>query len=161
MDREVLKTVGKQIARYRKMKNLKQSDLGDLLGVNQAVISGWEIGRYDPGSDNIILLSKALGVTPNEILGFFPENIKQIEMPDESMSPVISQKDVLTVDVAEESPPDGSIVVADTKDCSGIIRKLFRHGTQFMLLAIDPSVPPICAHNVNIKGKVTDIHRKL
>ena len=161
MDREPLITVGKCIARFRKMKNLTQSDLGKMIGVNQAVISGWEIGRYDPGVENIILLSSALGVAPNDLLGYRPPGaVQNVVMPDDSMEPQIHRGDVLTVQTDVE-PTDGDIVAVDTSKGKNLIRRLFHFGAQVVLLSVNPSIPPIGVHYADIKGKVTDIHRKL
>lgn len=161
MDREIITDVGKRIARTRKLRNLTQAQLGEMIGTKQGIISSWEMGKFDPGTDNLMLISRALGVSPAELLGYHPEGVTEIIMPDSSMEPVIHQGDILTVDQTEGAPPDGSIVLADTKDKKGIIRRLFRAGVQIMLLAANPSIPPICVHYADIRGKVTDIHRKL
>lgn len=160
MDKAVISDVGKRIARYRKMKDLTQFELGEMLGRNQSVISSWEKG-IDPGSDNLILLSHALGVTPNDLLGFqSSESVEQIVMPDDSMEPLIHKGDILTVDTAGEAQ-NGDTVLVDTHKGKGLIRRLFKISAQYMLLSFSPSIPPISVHNVDIKGKVTDIHRKL
>lgn len=160
MDKNALKAIGKRIAAYRKINNLTQSELGEKLGRSQAVVSGWEKGS-DPGCDSLIQIAVALGVTPNDLLGYAPpENTKQIVMPDDSMEPQIHKGDVLIVQTDVQAV-DGDTVVVDTHKDKGIIRRLFHIGTQVMLLSINPSIPPIGVHYADIKGKVTDIHRKL
>ena len=161
MEDNTLVSIGKRIAGYRKLRNLTQSDLGKMLGRSQAVVCGWEKGS-DPGLKSLIQLSHALGVTPNDLLGYEPpDGTQKIVMPDESMEPHIRKGDILTVQKTDEPPQDGDTVLVDTPKESGIIRKLFRFGTHVMLLSINPAFTPIGAHNVDIKGKVTDIHRKL
>lgn len=81
-------------------------------------------------------------------------------MPDDSMEPQIHKGDVLTVHT-DEIPADGDTVVVDTSKGKGLIRRLFRMGASTLLLSVNPSIPPIGVHYADIKGKVTDIHRKL
>lgn len=161
VDNDIKKEVGKRIAVQRKLRDLKQCELGEMIGRSQSVISSWEKGIADPGSDGIILLAEVFGITPNDLLGFKPyDNTKQIVMPDDSMEPQIHKGDVLTVQTDVQAV-DGDTVIVDTSKHKGIIRKLFRIGAQVMLLSVNPSVPPIGVHYADIKGKVTDIHRKL
>ena len=161
MDKNIKLKIKKNIAKYRKMKDLTQTELGELIGRRQGIISSWEKGIADPGSDSILLLSDVLGVTPNDLLGYKPpDDVKQIIMPDDSMEPQIHKGDVLTVQT-DVHAADGDTVVVDTSKHKGIIRRLFRIGAQVMLLSANPSIPPIGVHYADIKGKVTDIHRKL
>ena len=63
------KTIGKQIADYRKAKNLTQDELGALLGVSNQAVSKWETGVSLP---DVLLLPKiadALGVTLEQLYG--------------------------------------------------------------------------------------------
>jgi SOS-response transcriptional repressor LexA len=78
------------------------------------------------------------------------------------MEPVIRPGDVLDIDT-KASIHDGDTVLCDTTAKNGLLRRLFRSGAQFILLAANPAIPPIKTdkRNVDIKGKVTDIHRKL
>ena len=162
MEKDIKTSVGRNIAKYRKLKNLTQSELGAMIGRRQGVLSSWEKGIADPGSEYLLILSHALGVSPNDLLGYEPpDGTQKIVMPDESMEPHIRKGDILTVQKTDEPPQDGDTVLVDTPKESGIIRKLFRFGTHVMLLSINPAFTPIGAHNVDIIGKVTDIHRKL
>lgn len=153
-------TIGKRIAYYRKLNNLTQSQFGDMLGRSQAVISSWEKGT-DPGINSIIPICDVLRISPNELLDYKPpKNTCQFVMPDDSMEPQIHKGDVLTVQTDAQAV-DGDTVIVDTSKHKGIIRKLFRIGAHVMLLSVNPAVPPIGVHNADIRGKVTDIHRKL
>lgn len=161
MDNDTKTAIGRNIAKYRKLNDLTQKDLGNMIGRRQGIISSWEKGIADPGSANIILLSNALHVTPNDLLGYISnENRRQIVMPDDSMEPQIHKGDILTIET-NTVPADGDTVFADTSKGKGLIRRLFRLGAQVMLLSVNPSIPPIGVHYADIKGKVTDIHRKL
>jgi transcriptional regulator with XRE-family HTH domain len=162
MDSKINAMIGKRIAYYRKIKNMTQSELGKAIGgKGQTVISAWEKGVADPGSDNIIALSKVLGVTPHDLLGYTDGTSKMV-VQDDSMFPEIRPGDVLDID-SKASIHDGDTVLCDTTAKNGLLRRLFRSGAQFILLAANPAIPPIKTdkRNVDIKGKVTDIHRKL
>lgn len=163
MDNEIKHSVGKRIAMLRKMRDLKQSDLGQMIGRSQSVISAWEKGVADPGTEGIILIANALNVSPLELLGSHSEETDNIQMPDASMEPEIHEGDMLTVkkNVTLDDLRDGDTVLVDTHKGKGLIRRLFKISAQYMLLSFSPSIPPISVHNVDIKGKVTDIHRKL
>lgn len=162
METDIIKAVGRNIAQHRKRQGITQTELGNLIGRSQGVISSWEKGVADPGSDNLILLSQILDVSPLDLLGVRPDGEQKIIMPDESMMPEIHAGDTLTIK-ENATYKDGDIVIVDTTHETGIIRRLFRFGVQITLLAFNPSITPICTdrHNVSIKGKVTDIHRRI
>jgi phage repressor protein C with HTH and peptisase S24 domain len=162
MQKSVLTIMGKRIAYHRKRLDLTQKELGDLVGgKSQSVISSWEKGIADPGTENILMLSKVLGVTPHDLIGYTDGTSKMV-VQDDSMEPVIRPGDVLDIDT-KASIHDGDTVLCDTTAKNGLLRRLFRSGAQFILLAANPAIPPIKTdkRNVDIKGKVTDIHRKL
>lgn len=154
--------VGRRIAQQRKLRNLTQTQLGEKIGKSQAVISAWEKGQNDPGSNYIILLSQVFDISPLDLLGDYREGKRQITMPDESMMPEIHQGDTLTI-TETGNFHDGDIVIADTTRETGVIRRLFRFGIQVTLLAFNPAITPINTDRANVKihGKVTEIHRKL
>ncbi len=56
------------IADRRKQKNWTQAELGEKIGVTDKAISRWETGRGFPDISLLRPLSKALGVSVNEIL---------------------------------------------------------------------------------------------
>lgn len=159
---DFISEVGKRIAQYRKRQGFTQTELGNMIGRSQGVISSWENGTADPGCENLVQLSELLGVSPLDLLGVQPEGQHKMEMPDESMMPEIHPGDTLTIK-ENENYKDGDIVIADTTHETGIVRRLFRFGVQITLLAFNPAITPINTDraNVKIKGKVTDIHHKV
>lgn len=54
--------IGDNIKKFRKEKNLKQEELGLLLGVSAAMISQWERGERNPKEDTLQKIADALGV---------------------------------------------------------------------------------------------------
>ena len=48
------------LKKLRKRANLSQSELANLLGINQYNISFWEIGRSEPNIEQIIKISEIL-----------------------------------------------------------------------------------------------------
>ena len=55
-----------------KLAGIKQEALGKEMGVSQAIVSHWANNRYSPSVENLILLSKILGVSTDCILGLKP-----------------------------------------------------------------------------------------
>lgn len=60
--------VGTRIKNLRKVKGLTQEELAELCNVSPSCISRWETGNLFPRRENLILLSKVLDVSPEEIL---------------------------------------------------------------------------------------------
>lgn len=54
----------------RSRRDMSQSELADRAGVNLATISQYESGSYVPGGDKLCSLASALGVTPNDLIGW-------------------------------------------------------------------------------------------
>ena len=74
--------IGKFIVSLRKSKNLTQQELADVLGVTDRAISNWENGRRLPDISLLCPLSKALGVTINELISGekIPEDKRMMTM---------------------------------------------------------------------------------
>jgi transcriptional regulator with XRE-family HTH domain len=64
--------LGARVAQLRKAAGLSQLQLAEKLGVTQPLISRYEKGDRRMYDDLIIVMAKALGVTPNDILGVAP-----------------------------------------------------------------------------------------
>lgn len=64
---------GERLKMYRKHAGLTQKQLAEILGVDNSAVSNWErnINNYD--IDMLIPLSQTLGVTANDLLGFFTD----------------------------------------------------------------------------------------
>lgn len=54
----------------RARRDMSQSELADATGINLATISQYEDGAYVPGGDKLCSLASALGVTPNDLIGW-------------------------------------------------------------------------------------------
>ena len=74
--------IGKFIVSLRKSQNLTQQELADVLGVTDRAISNWENGRRLPDISLLCPLSKALGVTINELISGekIPEDKRMMTM---------------------------------------------------------------------------------
>lgn len=54
----------------RARRDMSQSELSDRSGINLATISQYEDGAFVPGGDKLCQLASALGVTPNDLMGW-------------------------------------------------------------------------------------------
>ncbi len=75
--------IGEFIKEIRLEKNLKQRELGKLVGVDDKTVSKWERGVYLPDITLLSPLSKALGVTVDELLECKRHEPPQIEIKEE------------------------------------------------------------------------------
>lgn len=60
--------LGENILRLRKDCNLSQEQLGENVGVTRQTISNWELGETSPNPEQLIMLSKTLRVSVDELL---------------------------------------------------------------------------------------------
>ena len=61
-------TVGQNIRRFRKEKNLTQSELAELLGVSVQAISKWESGTSTPELEKLLALCECFNITLDELV---------------------------------------------------------------------------------------------
>ena len=61
-------TIGQRIKYHRELNKLTQSQLGELLGVDQRAISSYETGVNTPPLDRIVKLAECFDVTIPELL---------------------------------------------------------------------------------------------
>lgn len=54
----------------RARRDLSQTELASATGLNLATISQYEDGAFVPGADKVFALAEALGVTPNDLIGW-------------------------------------------------------------------------------------------
>lgn len=62
------KKIGAFIAEMRKVRQLTQHDLADIIGISDKTVSRWETGRGMPEVSLIIPLCNVLGITATELL---------------------------------------------------------------------------------------------
>lgn len=71
MDREI----GARIRRYRQMRELSQEALAAKLGVTFQQLQKYEKGINRVSTSALILLCKALQITPNDVIGSFVDDL--------------------------------------------------------------------------------------
>lgn len=78
-------TIGENIRRHRKEKNLTQKELGNLCGIAEPNIRKYELNKANPKYATLQRIAHALNIHPNELLGLendfdnflFSETIKR------------------------------------------------------------------------------------
>lgn len=68
VERQDLVTIGSNIAKYRKLKDYTQKELGDILDVNYKTISKWENGNVAPDITLLKSLADVLDISLDELL---------------------------------------------------------------------------------------------
>ena len=58
----LMKTVGQQIKKYRKEKNLTQKQLGELSGTSEITVRQYELGKRQPRLEQLRRIASALDV---------------------------------------------------------------------------------------------------
>lgn len=64
-----MKKLARNIYYYRTKAGLTQTELGVKCGVTTRMVGFWEQGLKNVTAEKLELLCKALGVTPNELMG--------------------------------------------------------------------------------------------
>lgn len=163
-----MSVVGKNIKSIRLARGLFQAQLGEMIGVNQRTISGWERGVRNPSPEEVRQLAKVLRVAPAEIIGHNDIADHEFEyiVTSDDMSPEIASGDTLKVNTRMH-PHDGDLVVVEVDTApdhrAQMVRRLYQYGKMLSLLAVNPAVKPINidADKVDIKGKVTELRRSI
>ncbi|MBR6012920.1 MAG: helix-turn-helix transcriptional regulator [Selenomonadaceae bacterium] len=57
-----------QIRKFRKKRNLKQSELALLVGVNRTAVTKWESGAANPRTDKLLKIADALRCSIDDLL---------------------------------------------------------------------------------------------
>ena len=68
-------SLGENILDLRKKSGLSQEQLGEKVNVTRQTISNWELGETQPNPDQLKLLSQALNVSVDELIGNNIENV--------------------------------------------------------------------------------------
>lgn len=70
-------TVGERIFYLLEQKNMKQKELSDITGISTTSISNWRKRNTNPSADKILIIAKALDVTPEYLLSGITEEGKR------------------------------------------------------------------------------------
>ena len=62
-------SIGNNIKKWREIRNLKQSELAELVGVSDKTVSSWEINRTEPKMGMVEKISTALNCKKTDIIG--------------------------------------------------------------------------------------------
>ena len=79
--------IGKRIATVRRLRNMKQVDLGAAIGVTDQTISNWEVGLRTPRADLLSKLCVELQCSADYILGITDEQPVTPTEPDAGLEP--------------------------------------------------------------------------
>lgn len=66
-------TVGERIFHLLEQKNMKQKELSELTGISTTSISNWRKRNTNPAADKILIIAKALNVSPEYLLSGITE----------------------------------------------------------------------------------------
>ena len=69
------KAFGKILAEERNKKNISQEQLAEMIDSNNVYVSLLENGQRQPSLNAVILLAKALNISPSELMQRVYENI--------------------------------------------------------------------------------------
>ncbi|MDO5437821.1 MAG: helix-turn-helix transcriptional regulator [bacterium] len=67
---QLKRELGSNIRKYRKLNNITQEKLAELIGVEINSISSIETGRYFPTPENLVKISNALQISLSELFNF-------------------------------------------------------------------------------------------
>lgn len=62
-------SIGSNIKKWREIRNLKQSELAEMIGVSDKTVSSWEINRTEPKMGMVEKISAALNCKKTDIIG--------------------------------------------------------------------------------------------
>ena len=82
------KLFGINVQKYRKLRNLTQEKLSEIVGVDPASISAIETGKYFVSAENLYKISQALNVKISDLFNF--ENISSNEETYEEILKILS-----------------------------------------------------------------------
>jgi transcriptional regulator with XRE-family HTH domain len=64
----ILCSFGQSVAKHRRAKALSQEALAEKADLDRTYLSDIERGVRNPGIKNVILIAKALGITPSDLM---------------------------------------------------------------------------------------------
>ena len=77
-------SIGNNIKKWREIRNMKQIELAELVGVSDKTVSSWEINRTEPKMGMVEKICKALNCKKTDIIG--PEFDYQLFLQNEDDS---------------------------------------------------------------------------
>lgn len=118
-------TTGEKIKNARKKAGLSQAELGDLLGVTQAMISSYEKGVRNPKLETVRKIADALGVYISDLIVDWNQY-----SPSEYAQDIMNDATQDTLNSAKEAVSSGKKVLNDVKETCIIsdFRKLNKNG---------------------------------
>ena len=103
-------SIGDNIKKWREHRNLKQSELAEMLGVSDKTVSSWEINRTEPKMGMVEKISSALHCKKTDIIGI--DNVSDEpyylnEEPREIAQEVFENPELRSLfHVARDIPPE-------------------------------------------------------
>lgn len=79
--KEMDRAIGHQLRRYRQLRGLSQAGLGHAIGVSFQQIQKYENGVNRITAARLVLLSRALGLEPQDVLAGLPKVTRSIAGP--------------------------------------------------------------------------------
>lgn len=77
-------TLGEKLQQLRKAQKMSQEELASKITVSRQAVSKWELNEAIPDTENIIQLSKILGVSIDFLLNDEIESVKEIPVVKET-----------------------------------------------------------------------------
>jgi len=87
-------SIGENIKKWREIRNLKQSELAEMIGVSDKTVSSWEIDRTEPKMGMVEKISTALNCRKTDIIGI--SDFEQSETSSDIELYHFSRKDFLS-----------------------------------------------------------------
>jgi transcriptional regulator with XRE-family HTH domain len=69
---ETLAAVGRRLREWRRFRRRTQSEVAAAVGITQASVSNYELGRRDPGISTLLGVAEYLEVPPGDLLTGLP-----------------------------------------------------------------------------------------
>ena len=118
-DPKALSLVGERIAYYRRIKDWKQKDLAETIGVYPAHLSKWEKGHLKPSMDALAKVAEALEITVDDLVDAQPtielqdpQLLRSFQkaqtLPQEDKAIIVRMIDALTTQQRMEQVLQGS-----------------------------------------------------
>ncbi|WP_099469023.1 helix-turn-helix domain-containing protein [Konateibacter massiliensis] len=90
-------TFGEKLQYLRKEKKMSQEELASKITVSRQAISKWELNESLPDTDNVIQLSKILGVSIDFLLDDNIDNLKEVPLVKETTKKVKYKNNIVWI----------------------------------------------------------------